>query len=238
MNKPAGIHVLYIDGEPDVAKEAADMLSGENDRFTVETIPSVSESLDRLEAADFDCLVSEYQLPGKNGIEFLETVREKYPELPFILYTASGTEAIAAEAISLDVTDYLQKELGTDQYTILANRIINAVESYRSQQLRPEGNQDLLRYEWMVNSMQEAACIYDEDGRFELVNEYLAEWYGTTREALKGESSNLIAHVREDAVDYVCLVGSLRHSWYSPRWRLDPDWRAWGRQCRAAAHQF
>lgn len=65
-------------------------------------------------------------MPGMNGIEFLESVRAIDEDLPFILFTGKGSEEVASEAISAGVTDYLQKQSGTDQYTILANRITNA----------------------------------------------------------------------------------------------------------------
>lgn len=66
-------------------------------------------------------------MPGQNGIEFLETDREEYPNLPFILYTGKGSEEVASDAISAGATDYLQKGSGTDQYQLLANRTPNAV---------------------------------------------------------------------------------------------------------------
>lgn len=46
-------------------------------------------------------------MPGQNGIEFLETVCETYPYLPFILYTGKGSEEVASDAITAGVTDYL-----------------------------------------------------------------------------------------------------------------------------------
>ncbi len=149
----------------------------------------------------FDCVVSDYDLPGQNGIVFLRTVREQFPDLPFILYTGKGSEEVAMEAISAGVTDYLQKESGTDQYTVLANRITNAVESHRSEQKLAEQNRDLQRYKQMINSMNEAACIYDESGRFVVVNEYLANWYNTTKEQLKGQKSRLIPIIRDQSAD-------------------------------------
>jgi len=66
------------------------------------------------------------------GGQVLDAVRAERPDLPFILYTGKGSEEVAGEAISAGVIDYLQKELGTDQYAILANRIENAVSAYRS----------------------------------------------------------------------------------------------------------
>lgn len=43
------------------------------------------------------------------------------------LFTGKGSEEVASEAISAGVSDHLQKESGTDQYAILANRIENLV---------------------------------------------------------------------------------------------------------------
>lgn len=197
MSKPAGISVLHADCEPDFAELTADMLEREDARFTVETTTSAGGALDLLSERKFDCIVSDYDLPQTNGLELLKTVREDYPELPFILYTGKGNEEVASEAISAGVTDYLRKQGRTDQYTILGNRILNAVESHRSRQALTERNRKLRKYERMVNTMQEAACIYDADGHFDIVNEYLADWYGTSRDELEGQQTNLVPHIRE-----------------------------------------
>jgi len=192
----ARIHVLHVDDEPEFAEVTAEILTREDDQFVVETATSASEGLDRLAEVDFDCVVSDYDMPRTDGIQFLELVREEYPDLPFILFTGKGSEAVASDAISSGVTDYLQKGSGTETYAILSNRIRNVVESYRSQQALAERNRELRKYERMVNTMQEAACIYDPDGQFDTVNQYLADWYGHTREELEGQHSNLVSHIR------------------------------------------
>ncbi|MFB6135087.1 MAG: PAS domain S-box protein [Halanaeroarchaeum sp.] len=201
MRTGTDIRVLHVDDDPDFAELAADMLEREDDRFSVQTAERPSEGLDRLRDAEFDCVVSDYDMPGQNGIAFLEAVRDEFPELPFILYTGKGSEEIASEAISAGVTDYLQKETGTDQYTVLANRITNVVESHQSRRRLAERNRDLQRYKYMINSMYQAACVYDDAGRFAIVNDFLADWYDTTREALEGQESNLIPLIREQSDD-------------------------------------
>ena len=193
------IRVLHVDDEPDFVDLTATFLEREYDQLTVETGTSASDGLDRLADTEFDCIVSDYDMPEQNGIEFLEAVRNEYPDLPFILYTGKGSEEIASEAVSVGVTDYLQKGSGTDHYIILGNRIKNAVEQFRSQQALTKRNRELRRYKRMINSIHEAACIYDSEGRFELVNEYLAEWYNSTPEKLVGNQSNLIQQLREQA---------------------------------------
>lgn len=155
MSESAGIDILHVDDEPDFLEIAADILEGERAEFTVETATGVSEGLDRLAADDFDCVVSDHEMSGETGIEFLRSIRERDSDLPFILFTGKGSEEVASDAISAGATDYLQKQIGSDQYTVLANRIENAVEQYRAKQratdldriraLTSEINQALMR---------------------------------------------------------------------------------------------
>jgi len=126
------VRLLHVDGSPDVA-ELTTSLERRNESFRVETALDADEALDLLSETDVDCVVSDYELPGRDGIELLEAVRERAPDLPFILFTAEGSEELASEAISAGVTDYLQRGTGTEQYAILENRVENAVERYRCQ---------------------------------------------------------------------------------------------------------
>jgi PAS domain S-box-containing protein len=155
VSKTERINLLYVDDESDLATLVADMLEHEDDLFAVETATSASEGLNKLTADNFDCIVSDYDMPGRNGIEFLEAIRGEYPDLPFILYTGKGSEEVASDAIAAGATDYLQKNGSTEEYGLLANRIRNAVEQYRAQQratdldrirtLVTEINQELVR---------------------------------------------------------------------------------------------
>jgi len=128
------VRVLHVDDKAEIAKLASTFLERENDRIQVHTATSTAEGLEYVREETVDCIISDYDMPDQTGVQFLKTVRADYPELPFILYTGKGSEAVASKAISAGVTDYLQKETGTDQYAILANRVMNAVEHYRSQQ--------------------------------------------------------------------------------------------------------
>ncbi|MFB6139397.1 MAG: response regulator [Halosimplex sp.] len=136
------IRVLHVDDDPDLRELVAAALEREDDRFSVATAADPDEALAALEES-VDCVVSDYEMPGRNGIELLEAVRADHPDLPFVLYTGKGSEEVASEAISAGVTDYLQKGTGTDQYALLANRIDNAVSAARSRRALEERNRRL-----------------------------------------------------------------------------------------------
>ena len=81
------IRVLHVDDEPDFADIARIFVEREDDRFDVEIATGPTEALDRLDGERFDCIVSDYDMPGQNGVEFLEAVRDDYLNIPFILFT-------------------------------------------------------------------------------------------------------------------------------------------------------
>lgn len=129
----SSIRVLHVEDDVSLGELTAEFLERESGRLDVETVPHAKEGMRRLDESEFDCIVSDYEMPGKTGIEFLEAVRERAPDLPFILFTGKGSEEVASSAISAGVSDYLQKESGTEQYEILANRVVNNVERARAQ---------------------------------------------------------------------------------------------------------
>ncbi len=183
MTEP--IRVLHVDDEPDFADLAAVFLEREDDKFMVETATSASEGIGLLTSEAFDCIVSDNDMPGQDGIEFLEAVREEYPDLPFILYTGKGSEEVASDAISAGVTDYLQKESGTSQYTVLANRIANAVEKYRSQR-GLEASQK--RLSLFIDQSSLGVIEWDEDFDLVRMNDAAEELLGYSQADLVGQS--------------------------------------------------
>ena len=175
--------VLHVDDEPDLSEMVGIFLGRADERFEIAQATSASMGLDKLSEQTFDCVISDYDMPGCNGIEFLEEVREEFPELPFILFTGKGTEEIASDAISAGVTDYLQKQGGTDQYTVLANTVSNAIEHSRSTQVVRQREQQL---QTVLDCVTDAIVEVDSNWRFTLVNQQAEELYEMDEEHLLG----------------------------------------------------
>ena len=182
-NPPGTVRVLHVDDEPEFSDMAATFLEREDDRFDVDTRANASEGLDYLAEHDVDCVISDHDMQGQNGIEFLETVREDHPDLPFILYTGKGSEEVASEAISAGVTDYLQKESGTNHYTVLANRVANAVNQSRAEQ-ELERTREYFRT--ILNGASDYVLVLDEDGRIDYVSPAIERVLGYRPDTLDG----------------------------------------------------
>jgi len=205
---PSTIRILHVDDDPGFTDMTAAFLEREDERFTVETATTASEGLDHVAEKRIDCIVSDYEMPGQTGIEFLEAVRTDYPNLPFILFTGKGSEAVAGDAISAGVTDYLQKGSAPSQYTVLANRILNAVEGFVARRERQ-------RHLDAIETAQEGISVLDGD-RFIYVNQAYADLYGYDPEEMVGEHWELIypdgkiAEVREEILPTVEETGNWR----------------------------
>jgi len=182
------IEVLYVDDDPSFTNLAATFLEREEEQLDVHTATSPDAGLERLNDHEFDCIVADYRMPGTDGIQFLEAVREEYPDLPFILYTGRGSEDVASEAISAGATDYLQK--GTpDQYTVLANRVTSAVEQFQSQRALENTERRLSLF-----IEQSSLGVIEWNEEFEVVraNETAEDILGYSEEELRGNSWELL----------------------------------------------
>jgi PAS domain S-box-containing protein len=170
----SSIRVLLVDDRPSVADLTATYLERVSDGISVSVEESAEGGLDRLRTESFDCVVSDYEMPDSDGLEFLADVRELESELPFILFTGKGSEEIASEAISAGVTDYLQKGSGSEQYEVLANRVENAVAQHRAQEEARAANEQMRR---MHSRITDAFFALDDDWQITYVNEQAADFF-------------------------------------------------------------
>lgn len=118
--------VLYV-GDTDTTARVADALEGTSERFTIEPVDTAVDAQSRL-TDHIDCVIATYELPDTNGVQLLQRVREKRPDLPFVLFPDNGSERIASEAIDAGVSAYLPKGDDPD-YGELADRIEALVET-------------------------------------------------------------------------------------------------------------
>lgn len=181
------IIILHVDDEPAFAELTAKFLRQEDEDFDVRTVMDAEEGLEYVRTENVDCIVSDYDMPKLDGLEFLKEVRATGSSIPFILFTGKGSETIASDAFTAGATEYIQKESGTSQYMVLANRIRNTVEQYRSQRRIELSHR-------AMDTADEGLSLVEADGTFSYVNPAFADLFGYEREELLGKHWTVLYH--------------------------------------------
>jgi PAS domain S-box-containing protein len=118
-----GRSVLYLD-DGEEATTVADEVAAAG--FRVVRTETTEGALDSLRRGVPNCIVSEFELPDGDGVEFLRAVRA-VDDVPFIMFTDAGDERVASEAVAAGVTEYLPKEPLSDQCAVLVDRVRGAL---------------------------------------------------------------------------------------------------------------
>ena len=114
----------------------------EAEGFTVSDFESAEKALPSLQANDAACILSDFRLPGKDGIALLKATREITKDTPFIIMTAYGSIDIAVEAMKLGANDFITKPFEPENFCSLVRdvlehkRIINRGSGSRTRRER------------------------------------------------------------------------------------------------------
>jgi PAS domain S-box-containing protein len=185
------IRLLSVDGADDRGVPDPTDLERADERLVVEEVHSVRAGLDRLAGAGFDCVLSAYELPDSDGVSFLRRVGDRHPDLPFVLCTGAGSEAVASEAIAAGVTDYVVTEPGTDQSEDVAARITGAIG--------PESGEPETRVRELTEATEDVLWLLSADWEDVLfVNSAYADIWGQSEATLRADPTAFLDAVHPD----------------------------------------
>jgi two-component system response regulator HydG len=90
----------------------------------VDTAASGLEALEKLEQKPFQVMFVDIKMPGMDGLELLEKVKQDYPDIMVVIITAYGSIESAVKAMRSGASDYLLKPFKPDQLSLVMERII------------------------------------------------------------------------------------------------------------------
>ncbi|MDN7024898.1 PAS domain S-box protein [Methanoculleus sp. FWC-SCC1] len=169
------ITVLHVDDEPALLDITRLFLERKSD-ISVTIVTSAEEALTTLQHQRFDAIVSDYEMPRMNGIEFLKRLKAEGNDTPFIIFTGRGREHVIIEALNNGASFYLQK--GGDpksQFAELKHMIEQAVERKRMDEALRASEE---RYRAVVESQTELICRFRPDGMLVFANDAFCHYYG------------------------------------------------------------
>jgi PAS domain S-box-containing protein len=181
---PAVLTVLYVDDEPDLLDIATIFLESTGN-FTIETSTSVREAMAKLCETQYDAIVSDYQMPEKDGIAFLKEIRSIYGHIPFILFTGKGREEVVIQALENGADFYLQKGgEPRSQFAELRNKIEKAVSEKRALEARLDSERRLAD---IINFLPDATFAIDGQGKVIAWNLAMEQMTGVPADRIMGK---------------------------------------------------
>lgn len=164
------------------------------------------EALELCKLCQPDCVILDNYLPDMDGLEFLEKLRNELgkTDVPVVMVTGCGNEAIAVQAMKNGVTDYLTKEHLTAES--LQTTLHNALE--KAELLwKLKATQEQLKFQAYVLSqvtdavmVTEAKAIPELQPRIIYVNAAFTQMTGYSFEEVIGETPDILMKVKSDAM--------------------------------------
>jgi PAS domain S-box-containing protein len=155
------IRVLLVDDDSGFLRITKQCLEMGQD-LLVDTALSVDEALTKLEKEKYDVVVSDYQMPEKDGLEFLKDLRRREDTIPFVMFTGKGREEVAIKALNLGANQYLNKIGETETvYAELAHSITEMAKVRKSEEALRESEEKLRA---IVSSSPDAISVVELNG--------------------------------------------------------------------------
>ena len=138
-------HVLIVDDEPNVLNAFQRALRKQS--YTLLTAESGQQALQLLDAREVSLVISDYNMPGMNGLDFLKQVKSLHPHILSIMLTGQAEISIAVQAINeAGVYKFIQKPWDDNDLKITLQRALESIDlvNERDRLLRKVKNRDAI----------------------------------------------------------------------------------------------
>ncbi len=177
------IRVLHVDDEPALLKVAKQCLEMQGP-FHMDNACSVEEALAKLQKEQYDAVISDYQMPGKDGLMFLKELRQKGNGIPFVIFTGRGKEEVAVKAWNLGADHYVNKNGDPEiVFCELAHCLQSSVEKHAAEVRTRE---TILRLQTICQNAVEGISYVSNEENLVFVNKAFADILGCEQDQLTG----------------------------------------------------
>ncbi len=186
------IEILWVDDEIDLLKPHIIFLEKKN--YNITTCTNGTDAVDLVDDTNFDIVFLDENMPGISGLDALNLIKQKRPNLPVVMITKSEEEYIMEEAIGSKIADYLIKPVNPNQILLSLkknldhSRLITEKTTLNYQQEFRKIAMDLS----MVNTYQEWTDLYKRLIHWELELENIDD--SNLLEILESQKSEANTH--------------------------------------------
>lgn len=109
--------ILIVDDERSIRNSLGELLEMEG--HSVEKVENGADALKMLGGGEFELVISDIKMPQMDGVELLEAISEKYPDLPVVMISGHGTIETAVSCLRKGAADFIEKPI--DMNRVLAS---------------------------------------------------------------------------------------------------------------------
>ncbi|ADN35065.1 putative PAS/PAC sensor protein [Methanolacinia petrolearia DSM 11571] len=197
------IDILIVDDDPEVL-DITKIFLERTGYFRVSTGNSAAEGLLKLEEQNFEAVISDYEMPDMNGLDFLKEIREEGNIIPFIIFTGRSREEVVIEAMNSGADYYIQK--GTDLKALFAeltHKVLLAVEKKRSEKALSEANEYKNR---LIESHIDPLLTIDDSYKIMDINSAMEKLSGYRKDEIEGKDLAVLFRDHENAKSALAIA--------------------------------
>ncbi len=178
--------ILLIDDNPDDRALVIRALKKDFPEVIIREVVD-ADDLDRaLSVGGFDLVITDYHLYWADGLRVLREVKESFPDCPVIMFTGTGNEEVAVEAMKAGLDDYVLKS--PRHFSLLPATVRAALSTARRQRTLRKSQQELEESEKRFRNLFEISpagiFLLDREGKITSVNNRGCTIYGYSRKEL------------------------------------------------------
>jgi len=133
------IRVLHVDDDASILEISKQILLDLNSHFDIDQACCVDDAFKKLAVENYDVVISDYEMPQKDGLQFLKELRGKNNEIPFVLFTGKGREEVAIQALNHGADAYINKQGDPETvYGELTDALVKTIERKTFKRLHAE----------------------------------------------------------------------------------------------------
>ena len=203
MTNHYALKVLLVDDEPKVIDTLIYALR--NQPYQLRSAFSGEEALAKFADEAADILVTDIRMPGMNGLELINKVLAKYPDVQVVVVSAYGEIDIVVEAMKIGALDFLQKPVAPG---VIRMSIASAAEKWQLRHQLRLSNELLAKENELLSvtlrSIGDGVITTDVDGNITLINRIAEQLTGWTHEEAIGRPLTEVFVVYNEKTKEIC----------------------------------
>ncbi|MGA9760916.1 MAG: PAS domain S-box protein [Gaiellaceae bacterium] len=187
-----GLRVLIVDDNPDDRRLAARALAAEFGGIELTEAGDAESLSEALELGTFDAAITDYRLRWTTGLDVLREIKQRFPDIPVVMFTGTGTEDVAVAAMKSGLDDYVIKS--PQHFARLPMALQAAIERQRGKSAENELIAAEARFRALIENATDIVAVVSEDSTITYASPSVQPALGWNADEMVGQLLSDLVH--------------------------------------------